>query len=487
MAFSDPKSILRSIQEEYFSILEETPIIQDSVQIDNNCFKLAPNLMSSKMLVPTKYGLKPSILSHIELLFSSIRNFWLSRQADQFNAIHKLTGKLIHVDARPASYSLRQYGPFFNAVLISDQLLISGSDYWLSETLDDPIQLIKIVVQSAFKYISEKEIYLPQGRDPLAYVVPATHPLDKASQKRVIEATRNMSAVFFSEAFNKEFKDAEQFVDFAVSTKMDLNEEKNDILQNIYAPYNATNFSDYLERRAKVVHRDLGQNWGFYDNPVAFFANDVFGRFHEFERFSADAYLLAQDVEIPQHELQLYEWWLNASAKKAGASLGAFYSEDFLCKVVPHAHNFAFLAEIPQIELLRFLWSDPVEKLREDLSLSRCKIRRGKLSLSATINEAGEYVSSRLSAFRDDFKSSKASGMRKLFETVGGFIGSIAITVASVPFPPLSILTLIWSRSATDIVHDVSVRRKTIKESLDRPIATLALWHVQKKQEKNTI
>lgn len=217
--------------------------------------------------------------------------------------------------------------------------------------------------------------------------------------------------------------------------------------------------------------------WHNKETPARLVSFDIMGRFLEFEHHSADAFWWRQESEIPPDDSELHEWWLAASSAKAGGALASGYSEDQLYKFGTMSNKLSFLDSIKWNELIRFLDSDPVGALREDLAVVRSRVRRTPdTSLSQTIDETGTYLVNRMLAFEEHLEVLGSDSKSGIMNVSGKFASSVALSFAATLFPPLSIAGLLWGASAEDVVQRVKSKKAHFAAQSNRPIATLTRW-----------
>jgi len=462
MKKTDSLTQLNAIQQAYFELIENHPLIKEIRDLGNGQYALPQRLFDShNIILPTSKGWSTPAIKYLEDLVDSIFNFWSINGEKQRIALSNLCGNFIHVDDKPAIQNLRKYGLFFRSILISDQILMSGLEFKKATDVANPAQFVATVADSAYRCIKFKKLFLPENNYPLAYIVPATHPITESVYKAVNDAASSMAASFFSELTNNQFDTPYEFFPYVRSKSINIDKLNPDLLSRIYSVLSATNIQDYKEKRAKIIMNDLGQDLGFKDPPEALLVYDITARFEEYERFSADAFRFGQEVEIPDGQLELYE---------------PSYSEDFICKVAPHSEKLGFLNKLQEDDFISFLWSEKTEELKNDLALYRYKIRRGNEKLRSVIDGAGEYINSRLEQFIADSANAKKQTFRDSLKIGGAFIATSVITLAAAAFPPLSAVTLLWGKTVSDLLSERNKQTKLYTNKMDRPIATLAKW-----------
>lgn len=127
--------------------------------------------------------------------------------------------------------------------------------------------------------------------------------------------------------------------------------------------------------------------------------------------------------------------------------------------------------------MLVFRRDDGASRLREDLSLCRANIRRTKQgNLNAVVQEAGQYVQSRLTEFDAKIASRARRSRLQTAKEAGKLAYSTAVTIVSAVFPPLSALSLLWGGTVADLHKAEKERQHPTDEILARPLSTLAAW-----------
>lgn len=480
---------LIDIQKQYFSILENNSVIKECKIYDNKHFTLPSNMLDEASLinVTTSKGWAPSTLSKIERLFEDIITFWEKTANVQSKLLKELEGQYIHVQQRLARNTIKKYCIFFNGILVSDQVLLSADEYFGKSSLSNWKALVFSILRRAFIFILDKNsIYLPEKGKPLALIVPPQMYFDENVKKRIKTANIEILKIFLSNLLNIKFKDIKEYFDFCSRKTIHEKDLNPQMLSILITRYRAKNVREYINNLRSIIIEEQGDDLIKNDTIYQIISVDILARFREFERMALDAYLWEQEAEIPEDDILLYEWWFQESAKYVGGILGSSYSEDFLCKLAPHAPELAFLDTLTIEEIKEFCKLENVEELRYDLSLARAKIRKEKkLSLSKSISDVGKYIQEKLDKFDVRLNELKNES-KKIDKKEATKLGtSCALTIAGIAFPPISALTLIYGGSLLDFLNANKEKRNQLEIILKRPITSLVQWREQQRITNN--
>jgi len=428
----------------------------------------------------TSRGWKPSVLGEIESLLEAVHAFWLRHAVDFSRAIAATEGRYIHLISDNIRADVRRYGCFFNAVLMSDQLQIRRQEYRASRSTPDIQHLLPTVISEVYRYIGNPDIFEPEARMPYAFIAPVTACLDEGAQHARVSAAMDMGLEFVSELSDSHFSALPEF--FEAVERGKLGGLKESLLPALFGRHHATTFREYVTGVLGALRKEQGLATMDKDPVGKVIYFDVSARLSEFERVHADAFLWEQEAEYEDADWKLFEWWFERSAKKAGLALGTSYSEDALYKFAAQSNGLSFLQGISEEEYFRFLDSDPVGLLREDLAISRVRLRRaGDVSLPQCVREAGEYVVERIRRFEDDVTALASDGKAQVQSDLWKLGGALALTSASVACPPLAVTTLLWGGTAYDSLKDWFHSKSELKQRRARPLAVLAAWRRREK------
>ena len=474
-----PETTLRAIQEEYFELLQSNPLISACEQVGDAHVRIPDHLLAtrSQIVLATSQGLKPAAMDYVERLFDEVHTFWTRRQRDLETALAQLQNRCIHVDDTAIDTAAKKYGILFDALLVSDQILQERSEFIAADRVPEWKNLVVNVIQTVFRYLSLRDIFLPANDPPVAYVVPAQMCLSDKHYLALNHASNILTCEFFSQMLNQPFAHLGEYFDHCKRRKITEDTLEQSLLRQVFHRQKATDLPSYGRSIAGLIQREQGVDWWQREPIGRVMAFDISARFREFERFAADAYHWEQEPEIPELDIPMFDWWFEHSAKHVASALGASYSEDFLSKAAVQSAELDFVRGIEIDELLVFRRDDGASRLREDLSLCRANIRRTKQgNLNAVVQEAGQYVQSRLTEFDAKIASRARRSRLQTAKEAGKLAYSTAVTIVSAVFPPLSALSLLWGGTVADLHKAEKERQHPTDEILARPLSTLAAW-----------
>lgn len=472
---------LYTIQQEYFEIIRSNPLISACTIHDENQVSVPKEILDEKpiILLPRNVNWKPTAVKHIESLFEKINDFWQRNIDDIKKFLSQNTEKYIHVPFGKVEDSLRKYGCFFNGLLVSDQLMISRNEYLsLNEgELANWKNLVTSIVQTAFRYLSFEHLTKPNNGKSLVLIVPPLLCLDGNVNDRINEANSKISIEFLSSLMDRSFNNEMEFIEF-VRAKKPSEDVLNPHYRNLLYSYDkAGNIKEYINSVYGAIVQEQGTDWIKQADIPSVIVLDLGARLREFERFATDAYLFSQEPELHEFDSALYEWWFDCSAKIVSHALGASYSTDFAIKLASNSHELGFLKVIEFDDLLKFLSTDPVDSLREDLLVNRINIKRSSNeSLSESAEIAGKYVLDRIRNFDLSVSDFNKTTSKTSLTEGGKTIFSVAVSILSTIFPPIGAVSLIWGGSLADLTKARKKSKQDLQNKLDRPIATLSKW-----------
>ena len=213
---------LLALQQEYFSLLENNQLIRECCALDDNHFKIPSHLMDQKgIYLHSQKGYVHSSIYKIELLYESVMEFWKKHADEQASLLNQLEGRYIHVQINIAKTLIRKYCTFFNGVLISDQFMLSREEYIGKPQVTLLEHFVISTVRTAFKYLLDKDkIFLPKGKQPLAYVVPARMYFEPNILTIIEDASTKLAIQFVSEMLNREFNNPYNYMEYCESRKL---------------------------------------------------------------------------------------------------------------------------------------------------------------------------------------------------------------------------------------------------------------------------
>lgn len=477
-----PEHALRELQEEYFDIIEDNPLVSQCEQRPDDSIAIPPDFFDTRKQLFLTVGMKyqPAALTYLEKLFDELNAFW-RRHADEYQKqLNQLDGRYLYVAARDLQSQLRRYGLFFDGLLVTEQLMLTRTDFYAGADETDRGRrdwpaLIRSVIKSAFLLVANRGLFLPIDRRPYAYVVPPRWCVNVGGAQTLFGAAGLMQRRFLSELFQHSFASSEEVVEY-IAAHPHLDKAEPRFLALLFKKFRVTDSRSYVAVFAALLRTHEGLGWN-PRLPAELAFSDLIGRFAEFERFHADAFAWRQEGELPEDDLDMYDWWLSECSKTAGNLLVSSLSEDEMYKAAALSSQMSFLDDVDDTELLRVLDSDPVSALREDLAATRCRIRRAPSgSLQSTINSAGEYIDGRVAAFERDMLETVASARLTGVRQITKLAATAAMSYTIGLFPPLSALGLLWSGSLAETVSEVSTARRHWSAEEQRPIAALVRW-----------
>ena len=324
--------VLRSIQEEYFSLVENNPLIRACKIIDESNISIPKNFLQegNQILVQTRKGWKPSSFQYVEKLYEDVHSFWQANNSRLVSALKNLPSRNIHVDDTAVGYTIRRFGALFDTLLISDQLLQFHTEYIAKSNVTDWQTVIITVVEAVYRQLRNKDFFLPEnsGR-PLAMIVPASSSLYSESKVVLADVTLKLTSKFISELVGFEISSIEEFTPYWLSRNLEENDLNPRFKKLLFSRFKATNFKDYQKSLIKLVHGDQGVDYIIKDPIPLQIGLDIFSRLREFERYACDAYIWGQEPEILSNDTILYDWWFQETAIESGYALGASFSENF--------------------------------------------------------------------------------------------------------------------------------------------------------------
>jgi hypothetical protein len=475
---ADAVNYLSSIQQEYFTLLEECRLYREYLRKEGNHFVLNKNIDSRHQIVMlSQDGWKPSVIDCVEELFESIHRFWLRKQEDLNKSLLALKEDFIHVGDKGIELSGKRYGVLFEGLFVSDQFLMKRRDYLPATSVPDWQSLVVDTLRTLVNYLSHKELFVPPNGKPFALIVPASICLSQERSQQVTDVSFHLTTKFVSELCDRSFSDLGEYFSYLERAFVPTSKLNQDVLKLIFHRSKANGFAEYRTGVASLMQGEQGVDWWKQDPVYRVLVYDAAAQFSEFERFASDAYLWGQEPEIPEWDLPMYEWWFNNTAQECGKALGSRHSEGFLCKLAVNSSELGFLSNVRLDELMELRKQDFVYSLRNDLNLCRARLRRSdSMSLSNSMDEVGAYVAERLRQFDAELHQARKSGAMAVAKNVGKFVATAGLTLASAVFPPLSLFSLLWSGSLAELYQVERNRRQTNQDLLMKPLASLISW-----------
>jgi len=458
-------SQLNNIQEEYFDILSSSPLSSRITVLKRDKFKIDfPDFNES---APARQMLQ---------LFDKVSSFWGSNYKEIKKLLNQAKNDFIYIDQGQIIKGIRKYGCFFDGLLLSDQILVSASEYSPSQKdLSGPARVALLTMAT---YLANRDILSPRDGDPMGYIVPPTRCVDKEAEKYWSESSQAMALNCFSVLVDRQLAGFEELAAYIGDAGFHPERLNPDLARRIYSYRSADSFGGYAANYKKALREEQGMSLDDGVNPFALLFLDVMSRLAEFERFASDAYLWAHESAVPYpNDLALYEWWAEQSSKNAAMLIGRDYSENDLYKMAVESRALRFMQDMDLELVLDFLKTSPVEELRNDLNLSRSRIKRlPARQAQRDMDAIGQYIHDRLS----EFQAKSGEELRRRKWDVGyaamGMGASLLINILSAAFPPLSSLSYIFGASLHDLLKSWRQYQAKQKEISARPIATLARW-----------
>jgi hypothetical protein len=470
---------LLEIQREYFDILESNSIIRNCLVQGEDYVGLPRHLLEANGQLVIRAGRrwKTATLYSAEDLMDRALSFWSKRYKEVYDLIGALESRFIHVDFHRVDTSVRKYGTFFDGVLVSDQLLMTKREYELQNHVSQWQNLVATVAKDVVFWVRHKDDIFLNPSPPLVLVVPPRQFFYSEEVSTIFNESMSLAIEFVSELLNRSFADIDDYGDYRRKNRLKATDLNPKMLQLAFSRYGAKSIQQYNKAVAETLLRDTGSTLLYRDDFYRIVAYDIGARFSEFERFATDAYMWSQEPALPILDLDLYEWWFDKSARRAAKAMGSSYSGDFICKLAPLSCELSFLNNISIHDLYTYYKSSSVEELRHDLHLERLKLRRSKRqSLASTVEIVGQHITERLNEFEastDAIRKEYSNRAKDEGLKVGA---STALTIASMAFPPLSAVSLLWGGSASSLYSAAADKRKALEKRLSRPIASLVEW-----------
>lgn len=240
-----PGHTLQTIQKEYFAVLEASPLISKCEYLGEGKLRIPGEFFDTRrqLLVMTRRGYRPTAIVHLESLLKSLKEFWGRHETTVESELKAFEGHAIHTPFRNVKSILRRYGCFFDCVLIADQLMITGQEIYSSpEEITDWPSLITSIINTAFVFINNKDVFLPQNRTPYAFIVPPRRTLNRRVAASQNEASVALGISFHSEMLGQSFKGADELYEYLWREPKCLASCDQRLLQILFRKHEAKTF-----------------------------------------------------------------------------------------------------------------------------------------------------------------------------------------------------------------------------------------------------